>query len=299
VSFRLDIDDATFAEAAERLGVRPIGGRRDGFREKSRGEVVEAPDSSRYWLKLVGWNDDGHGALADGEVDPVQPVGVAKPAVIRSETWTRQETVWRAILMTLAPSPAVESRPWRRPGGGAPPDAWLNDLHDTLAALRRTSTTRTLFTPESMKILLMQEFGHDVPTEAADWAVCHGDLTWSNLTAPTLTLLDWEHWGLAPRGFDVARLVCCSTRDPATVRKLQALFRDELNSPSGDVAILTAIAGLRSMKLDAHVDIRTLNRIAGRILAQPKWLRGTRPGRALLWARRQWPISAAELTPAD
>ena len=202
--------------------------------------------------------------------------------------------------MTLAPSPAIENTPWRRSGTGTLPDSWLNELRNTIDALRRSRTNRMLLTPELVREILLHEFGSDVPTEATDWAVCHGDLTWSNLTAPTLTVLDWESWGLAPRGYDVARLICCSTRDPATVRKLQVLFKDELNSPTGDVAILIAIAGWKShsaTQLDDAVR-QTLDRIAQRILAQPKWLRGRRLGHAapLLWSRRQWPIGRTELS---
>jgi hypothetical protein len=221
---------------------------------------------------------------------------VAKPEIVRREEWSQDGTRWRAMLMTLAPAAAMESTPWRRSNADALTDAWLTDLRANLHALRGTTTTRLLFTPESLKDLLVQAYGYNAPTEATDWAVCHGDLTWSNLTAPTFTLLDWEHWGLAPRGYDIARLICCCIGDPVTAQKLQHLFSDELNSPTGDIAILTAIAGWQSMQIDDGVR-DTLDRIAQRILEQPRWLRRRWLGRAapLLPSRRRWPISAAEL----
>jgi hypothetical protein len=86
-------------------------------------------------------------------------------------------------------------------------------------------------------------------------------------------LLDWEHWGIAPRGYDVARLICLSAHDRDVSRQLQAMFSDELDTQSGDVAMLTAIAGLRLNSAmhygDAFDD--ALDRMARKILSRPKW----------------------------
>ncbi|MBT2408137.1 MULTISPECIES: hypothetical protein [unclassified Streptomyces] len=40
-------------------------------------------------------------------------------------------------------------------------------------------------------------YGDAVDTTITDWACAHGDIGWANVTAPTLTLLDWESWGRA------------------------------------------------------------------------------------------------------
>jgi hypothetical protein len=58
---------------------------------------------------------------------------------------------------------------------------------------------------------------------------------------PRFGLLDWELWGRGPAGTDAATLHCYSLL-PATAKKINAMFADALNSPTGRVAQLYVIA---------------------------------------------------------
>ncbi|MGH3830646.1 MAG: hypothetical protein ACRDRS_09395 [Pseudonocardiaceae bacterium] len=64
-------------------------------------------------------------------------------------------------------------------------------------------------------------------------AVAHADLAWANLTAPECWLLDWEDWGLAPRGWDAATLWGNSLAVPELVARVQREYRVDLGSRSG------------------------------------------------------------------
>ena len=55
-------------------------------------------------------------------------------------------------------------------------------------------------------------------------------------------LLDWESWCLAPRGYDIGRLLAFSVLNPTVTRRLQVLFADELETPSGQVGLWAGIA---------------------------------------------------------
>ena len=46
--------DMALAEASQRLAVKVVGGRADGFRGKSAGAVVVRSDGARFWLKVSG-----------------------------------------------------------------------------------------------------------------------------------------------------------------------------------------------------------------------------------------------------
>lgn len=61
----------------------------------------------------------------------------------------------------------------------------------------------------------------------------HADLAWVNLTAPECWLLDWEDWGLAPRGWDAATLWGNSLAVPALAERVQREYRADLDSKAG------------------------------------------------------------------
>ena len=81
---------------------------------------------------------------------------------------------------------------------------------------------------------------------ATEWCASHGDLHWKNLTVPNLTLLDWENWGLAPRGYDVARLMVYAAHVPTVQEKLYDTFADEFDSATGVVVLLFALGMVKS-----------------------------------------------------
>jgi hypothetical protein len=78
-----------------------------------------------------------------------------------------------------------------------------------------------------------------------------------------LMLVDWENWGLAPRGHDAARLIVYSGLCPSTQKRLFSLFHTDLITPSGQISLLFAVAmlkheicaGIADPSLDAPSDL--------------------------------------------
>ncbi|HKS43679.1 MAG TPA: hypothetical protein VJT49_00930 [Amycolatopsis sp.] len=55
----------------------------------------------------------------------------------------------------------------------------------------------------------------EIDTTIEEWTTAHGDLGWSNFTAPDCWILDWEDWGVAPRSYDAAVLRAESVAVPS------------------------------------------------------------------------------------
>lgn len=142
----------------------------------------------------------------------------------------------------------------------APTAGWFSALRaafDTLATVPTTRrTVEQAYLDEAMPRLL----GEPITTASPEpWATAHGDLHWANLCGPTLSLLDWEGWGLAPAGYDAATLYCHSLLMPAVAARVRAQFTATLTTEAGRYAELVVIAEL----LDAA------DQGAGRDLAGP------------------------------
>ena len=80
--------------------------------------------------------------------------------------------------------------------------------------------------------------------ELDEWSPAHADLGWPNLTAPNLWILDWEDYGLAPRGLDAASLWAGSLTAPALAAQVRNCLRTDLESRSGRVMRLFKCAEL-------------------------------------------------------
>ena len=74
------------------------------------------------------------------------------------------------------------------------------------------------------------------------------------MTYPDFMLLDWEHWGLAPRGYDAAHLSVFSCAQPDLVRTLEAAFAADLDTRSGRVALLVVSRGGSRISKRARLD---------------------------------------------
>ena len=94
-------------------------------------------------------------------------------------------------------------------------------------------TNRTITTQEKITGRLLSFFGSAVDSIVTRWTTAHGDLNWTNLTAPSVGILDWESFGTAPAGYDAATLYCLSLLAPDTAKKVHDAFPDILDSPDG------------------------------------------------------------------
>lgn len=236
------LDDAV-SEACTRLRLTLVDQPKSGYQNKSRGATVRAANGTLCWLKVTGI---GTGATAEwlraGEESADGIRDVPKPSTLKIEDWSAGGTRWRAVLMTLAPSGALAPSPNDFPKADSISDAWIGELKASLHSIGRLPPPRQKFDPKWVSRLLAERFKLNATIRTEEWRTAHGDLQWSNLTAPKLTLLDWESWGAAPRGYDAARLIAFSCASPALVERLRAAFAEEIDTPSGRVTQLFACA---------------------------------------------------------
>ncbi|SBW24696.1 aminoglycoside phosphotransferase [Candidatus Protofrankia californiensis] len=171
--------------------------------------------------------------------------GVAKPDLLRSVRW-RDDTrgmVWRADEMELILSPAVS-------GSGvvgtepALSESWWKSLQNSFAALAAYKTERVGMSSAHLTRRVTEVFGDSVDTTIDEWMTAHADIHWGNLTAPDCYLLDWEDWGIAPRGFDAAMLWGHSLRVPKLADRIQREFQADLTTRSGQLAQLVFCANV-------------------------------------------------------
>lgn len=87
--------------------------------------------------------------------------------------------------------------------------------------------------------------GTPIDTKApGQWTAAHGDFHFANLCAPTLRVLDFEGWGLAPAGYDAATLHSYSLLVPAIAARVRRELAHILNTPGGRFAELAVITEL-------------------------------------------------------
>jgi hypothetical protein len=170
--------------------------------------------------------------------------GVAMPSWHQGLSWIDHQlgVMWRADETAFVSDPAIKL-------GGfltvepALSEAWWMTLNSSLDALAKHPTTRVAtsaggrITQERISVAIHQVFP-DVDTTIDEWSTAHADFAWPNLTAPTCYFLDWEDWGLAPRGYDAATLRGESLAVPALAERVYQEWRPDLDSRSGQLSQL-------------------------------------------------------------
>ncbi|MGH3866989.1 MAG: hypothetical protein ACRDQ4_12775 [Pseudonocardiaceae bacterium] len=188
---------------------------------------------ARPFAKLTG---QGNGV----EAAACLPATIAKLAWYRGLSWLDRERclLWRADETELITASPI------RLGGVLDTDpglaeAWWVTLGTSLRTLAAQTTTRiatphtALISQKRVTATIERVFACRVETTVTEWAAAHADLAWTNLTAPECWLLDWEDWGLAPRGWDAATLWGNSLAVPALAERVQREYRAELDSKAG------------------------------------------------------------------
>jgi hypothetical protein len=179
--------------------------------------------------------------------------------------------VWRADETELVTAAPV------RAGGTlivAPesPEAWWQAMGRSLAALTAAVPTRVA-TVDSIPITqsritdtIRSAFGDTACTDVSVWGGVHADLNWSNVTAPELSILDWEDYGRGPVGLDHAGLWAASLAVPTVVRRIETEFAEVLATPTGRVCQLFFLAGLLTVPVDYAGVLREPAEAAARAL---------------------------------
>jgi hypothetical protein len=177
--------------------------------------------------------------------------GVAKPRLLRSLRWLDKEQgiVWRADELTLAKSPLASVTPHIE-ASPVLADEWWAQLKGSLSALRSHKTTRIGVRQDLVNRRIAEFAGERVDPTIDEWTTAHADLHWANLTAPELQILDWEGWGVGPRGLDAATLWTYSLLVPTVAERIKAEFKDDLGTRSGKLAQLFMCVELLRMIRD-------------------------------------------------
>ncbi len=199
-------------------------------------------DGGDSWIKISRRDDPVRRTALPRERDARAFPGVPMPEILREIEWRADDLDWHAFQFSFTPFPAVSPTPRIGASAGALDDAWFAQLKNAMAALSALPLSRWLVHPGAIARIVAQRYGAKAPYQVDEWRVAHGDLHWSNITTPHLVLLDWERWGVAPRGFDVATLLSWTAANPVLYRRIERLFSDDLSSPSGVVARLYVLA---------------------------------------------------------
>lgn len=220
----------------ERFDLVPSGAVQHGFRQKSFGTRVSDRSGNESWLKLYGHNGPSGSPMWTGEREAAKLKGLRKPEVIRLEEWQSDGYRWRAIQMALAQSPFIDA--------AAPPPLsridrdWFRALRQTVDVLSAIPANRIGTHTLRIEAVLKRRYGNMKQWRAGRLVTSHGDLHWANLTHPEFLLVDWEHWGAAPDGFDAATLLANSLVEPELFDYLRELFAGQLETRDGRLSLL-------------------------------------------------------------
>ncbi|WP_236568121.1 MULTISPECIES: aminoglycoside phosphotransferase [unclassified Nocardiopsis] len=172
---------------------------------------------------------------------------VPRPQWIATATWADNDrgVTWKAEETTLAPSPAISTTADLTTDPGLP-GPWWDALHDALRALSSHPTDRVALEQAHLTRRIREVYGTDIDTHVPvqDWVCAHGDLGYANVTGPEFTLLDWESWGMAPRGWDAACLWSASLGVPRVAEHVRVRFDDVLSTRAGRLCQLLLCANV-------------------------------------------------------
>lgn len=204
---------------------RTVGARTD------RGTWVRIERRGFDRIGAQGWNGPESAAVLSGVVMPWWYAGFA---------WREpgESVMWRADEMELVNAAPVGQAALVMEDPRLP-DAWWSALNASLDALAAQATPRVA-TPDTETItqeLVTATIGEIFPgaadTAVEEWLPAHADLTWANVTGPEFCMIDWEDWGMAPRGLDAATLWGNSLAVPALAERVWSERRPDLESRSG------------------------------------------------------------------
>jgi hypothetical protein len=262
--FNLSDVDQALTDACWRLNVRPIGHPNHSYTGRSRGVAVRRRDGSCCWLKVGGvYSRDNW--YYEGEIEAFSITSVPKPCVIEHVTWVDGDTSWFAILTTHAGQTA-ETSPWAGFGPSKITDAWIAELKAALDRLAQVPSSRmTVHSPDHVSRLLDENYGLKMTIDCDRWRTIHGDMHWSNLMVPQLSIIDWESFGAGPPGLDAAWLIAYSCRDEKLVARLEQAFASQFQTKAERMILLYAADMVRNAAIVEWLDPSLADPLAGMI----------------------------------
>ncbi|WP_328436240.1 aminoglycoside phosphotransferase family protein [Streptomyces sp. NBC_00444] len=246
---------AAHAHAADALGTTVHGPPAWGWHGRTLGHRTAHPVHGACWLRLLSLPaDKAGGKLWEGtERAATAFPGVRKPALHQLHDFTGDGYAYRAELTAYIDEPLLSANPVLR-HELALTDTWFATIRTSLSAIADTSTDRTAVRQEWITRAIPEYTGHPAP-EITEWTCAHGDFHAVNLTEGA-TVLDWEGWGRAPRGYDAAMLFAYAQLAPDTAARIRRELAALLDSAAGRAALLIVCAELlQSASRGDHPDL--------------------------------------------
>jgi hypothetical protein len=161
------------------------------------------------------------------------PASVPRPRLLRGTEFGDDAWDYCAEAFELLPASLLSGQP-TTPWSVLPPQSWWQGLRTALRTVAGARTSRFTIQPDRLDAMMGRVLGsgHHCAHPSL-WEPAHGDLHWANLTGPSLQILDWEGWGMAPPGYDAATLLAYSLPDPAVAEAVHRQFTDQLDTPVG------------------------------------------------------------------
>jgi hypothetical protein len=235
------------SRAQTALGVLPEPDVYDawGWRGRTLSQPVIASDGPA-WLRLAcARYGEANATFWDGSIaaETAIPKSVPRPRLRDSHDWNDEPWQYRAELYNrVAARPAATTAAIVTPPDLPP--SWWAALRTVLDDIATVPTRRRTIDQPYLDHAMPRFLGTPIDTSASSWTTAHGDFHFANLTSPTLHVLDWEGWGLAPTGYDAAMLHTHSLLAPAVASRIRSELTHVLDTPAGRFAELVVITEL-------------------------------------------------------
>ncbi|MEU3480863.1 phosphotransferase [Streptomyces sp. NPDC033754] len=249
---------AAHIRAAAALGATVSGPTAWGHQGRTLGRRADHPRHGACWLRLQSAPDGKEGGrtwTGQEQAAHLFPT-VRMPTLHAIHDATTDNHAYRAELTTFVGEPVLS------PNGPVLhhdldlPDIWFKKIREDLDTVAATATDRVSVRQQWIDRAVPEFTGHPAPQISA-WTCAHGDLHTGNLTVGA-TILDWEGFGLAPRGWDAALLYSYALLAPATAARIRQVLADILDTHTGRTALLVVAADLlQAASRGDHPDLIT------------------------------------------
>ena len=244
---RLDLRTVTLEDVLDRVE-HALGVRLERAAAVHKRRTIGARTDRGTWVRVECRGDDRDTGQGWGLEAARVARGVPAPRWFAGTSWfdEHQQVTWRADEIEHVDEQALG----RAEAAVDLPDSWWSALASAMDKISLCRTTRRAtpgcepITHERVVGAITKVFPSHSGFALDEWWPAHADLGWPNLTGPKLWILDWEDFGLAPRGLDAASLWAGSLTFPALAAQVFHRLRADLESQSGRVMRLFKCAEL-------------------------------------------------------
>jgi hypothetical protein len=229
------------------LGVTPEHNIREawGWRGRTLSQPVTAPDGPAWLRVACAPTGQVVATFWDGSLaaERTIPDSIPRPRLRSWHDWDDETWEYRSELYDRVPHHPIAANPSLETMPDLPP-SWWTALRTALDDIATVPTRRVTIEQSFLNRAMPRFLGASIDTVAPSWSTAHGDLHWANICGPTLHMFDWEGWGLAPTGYDIAMLHSYSLLVPALAARIRTEFADVFDTAAGRHAELVVITEL-------------------------------------------------------